>query len=69
MNRNVGSIDRIVRIILGIALLSPLFLLQGNMRWWGLIGVVLLLTGFVGWCPAYGLFGISSCRTPKRKLG
>lgn len=68
MNRNVGSVDRIIRIVLGLALLSLLGLVQGDLRWWGLIGVVPLLTGLVGWCPAYGLFGFSSCGTSGRRL-
>jgi len=69
MNRNVGNIDRTIRIVLGVALLSLLALLQGDMRWLGLIGIVPLLTGLVGWCPAYGLFGFSFCGTPKQRLG
>ncbi len=67
MTKNVGGIDRIIRIILGLALLSVPFLLEGNLRWLGLIGLVPLITGLAGWCPAYGLFGISSCGTQTHK--
>lgn len=66
MTGNVGRTDRIVRIVLGIAILSLLVLLEGNARLFGLIGLVPLVTGFVGWCPAYAIFGLSSRprRTP-----
>jgi len=60
MKMNVGSVDKVIRIIAGIALLSLLFILEGNARWWGLIGLVPLITGLVGWCPAYSLIGAST---------
>jgi len=63
MQANVGGIDRIIRIVAGLALLSLVFLVEGNMRWWGLIGGVLLFTGLVRWCPLYLPFGIKTCRT------
>ena len=47
-------------IIVGILLLSLFFVLDGNLRWLGLLGVVLLLTAFVGWCPAYSVLGIAT---------
>ncbi len=61
MKTNVGGIDRTARIIAGLILLSLIFILEGNARWWGLVGLVPLLTGTLGWCPAYTLFGFSSC--------
>jgi hypothetical protein len=64
MEANVGGADRVVRIVVGIALLSLLFLLEGNSRWWGLVGVVLIATGLLRWCPAYLPFGIKTCRKP-----
>lgn len=67
MVTNVGGIDRTLRIVLGLVLLSLVFILEGNARWWGLIGIVPLLTGILQHCPAYGLFGISSC--PRRLEG
>jgi len=63
MKPNVGALDRIIRVVIGLGLLSLLFVLEGNARWWGLIGVVPLLTAAVGWCPAYVPFGLSSCGT------
>lgn len=56
---NVGGIDRTIRIIAGLLLLSLVWLVPSN---WGFIGIVPLLTGLIGWCPAYLPFGISSCR-------
>jgi hypothetical protein len=61
MTANVGSVDRIVRIVLGLAILSLLFLLEGGARWWGLVGLVPLLTGLISWCPAYKLLGMNTC--------
>lgn len=61
MIQNVGGIDRILRIVVGLALLSLLVLLEGNARWWGLIGLVPLGTALFRWCPAYMLIGTSTC--------
>lgn len=63
MEKNVGGIDRVVRIVVGLALLSLVFLLDGDSRWWGLIGLVPLATAALGWCPAYLPFGIKTCKT------
>lgn len=60
MKENVGGIDKILRGAAGLALLSLLFILEGNARWWGLAGVVPLLTAIFGFCPAYPLLGIST---------
>jgi len=62
MKTNMGGVDRVVRIVIGLALLSLLFLLEGSARWWGLIGVVMIGTGIIGWCPAYLPFGITTCK-------
>lgn len=63
MKRNVGGIDRVLRILVGVAILSALVLLDGPSRWLGLVGLVPLGTALVGWCPLYPLFGIDTCRT------
>lgn len=63
MTRNMGTVDRAIRAALGLALLSLLFILEGNARWLGLIGLVPLATAALGWCPAYRPFGISTCAT------
>lgn len=60
MNRNVGAADRIVRVILGLALIGWGVTAKS---WWGAIGVVPLFTAALGWCPAYLPFGISTCAT------
>lgn len=63
MKTNVGSIDKIVRIVIGIALVA--WALFGGPVWaW--IGVIPLATGLMGWCPAYGLFGMSTCPLQKK---
>ncbi|MBN1209759.1 MAG: DUF2892 domain-containing protein [Myxococcaceae bacterium] len=59
MIRNEANWDRILRVFFGVVLLSMIFM--GPQTWWGLIGVVPLLTGLVGYCPLYQLFGVSSC--------
>ncbi|QPC43316.1 DUF2892 domain-containing protein [Kaustia mangrovi] len=61
MTRNVGGIDRIARIVVGLALLSLIVLMDGAARWWGLIGLVPLATGLMSYCPAYSIFGIDTC--------
>lgn len=62
MTKNMGTVDRVIRAIVGLALLSLLALLEGNQRYWGLIGLVPLGTALIGWCPAYAPFGLSTCR-------
>jgi hypothetical protein len=59
MSRNEGTIDRAIRIIAGLVLISLVFI--GPQTVWGWIGVVPLITGFVGYCPAYRLLGINTC--------
>jgi hypothetical protein len=61
MKLNVGGVDKVVRIALGIALLSLVVLLEGSVRWVGLVGIVPLVTGLVGYCPLYAVLGIDSC--------
>ena len=63
MTANVGGIDRAIRIIAGLAILSLFFVLDGPSRWWALAGLVLLGTGLVAWCPAYLPFGFRSNKT------
>ena len=62
MKTNVGGIDKIVRILVGIALVA--WALTGGPVWaW--IGVVPLATGVLGWCPAYTLLGMNTCPLKK----
>jgi hypothetical protein len=60
MIKNVGSLDRTLRIVAGLALVA--LTASGQVGAWGWIGVVPLSTGLLGWCPAYTLFGIKTCR-------
>lgn len=60
MSNNEGMLDRAIRVALGIALLSIVFI--GPRTAWGLLGFVPLLTGPVGHCPIYRALGISTCR-------
>ena len=61
MAANVGGIDRILRIVAGIAVLLLFFMLEGNARYWALLGLVPLLTGLFRFCPAYSLLGLNTC--------
>ena len=63
MTRNEGKLDRALRIVLGLALLSLVFV--GPQTNWGLIGLVPLVTGLVGNCPVYSVLGISTCSLNK----
>jgi hypothetical protein len=65
MQANVGGADRIIRIILGLVLLSLVFILDGNARYLGLIGIVPIATALIRWCPAYTLIGVNTCGTKK----
>lgn len=63
MTRNEGTIDRVLRVALGLVLLSLVFV--GPQTVWGWIGVVPLVTGLVGTCPVYSILGISTCPLKK----
>jgi len=56
MPNNVENLDRIIRVLAGIALLCVVVFVPGNWRWVGMIGLVPLITGLVGWCPVYAMF-------------
>jgi hypothetical protein len=61
MNKNIGGIDRIARIIAGIVLIA--LAATGTVGWWAWIGVVPLLTAILSWCPAYTLLGFRTCKS------
>jgi hypothetical protein len=61
LEQNEHVLDRAVRVVLGLVLLS--LVLVGPKTLWGLVGLVPLATGLFGSCPAYRLFGINTCRT------
>ena len=64
MKANVGGIDRILRIVIGLGILSAGYYFK---TWWGVIGFGPLLTGIFRFCPAYLPFGLNSCKRPEIK--
>ena len=63
MKANVGGIDRIARIVIGLVLIG--LTLTGTVGAWGWLGVVPLATGALGWCPPYAIFGFNTCSMKK----
>jgi hypothetical protein len=64
MQCNVGHpVDKTLRVLIGIGLLSLFYFLEGNLRWLGLIGIIPILTVVFGWCPGWALLGINTCKT------
>jgi hypothetical protein len=61
MKANVGGIDKVVRLVAAVALFSLFFLLEGNARLFGLVGIVPLATALLSWCPLYSLIGVNTC--------
>ncbi len=61
MQNNVGTIDRVVRVVLGLGLLSLFGVLEGNAKFLGLIGLIPLGTAAIRFCPLYRLVGLSTC--------
>ena len=66
MKKNIGKTDKIIRISLGVAILSQTVIGLGSL--WGLTGLVLIITALIDFCPAYAALGIST-RSVKDKLG
>lgn len=63
MTRNVGGIDRGLRITIGLVLIA--LAVTGTVGWWGYLGLLPLLTGLTGWCPPYALLGFNTCAMKK----
>ena len=61
MDKNVGGIDKLLRVVVGLALIAMVFV--GPQTPWGWIGIVPLATAAMSWCPLYTLLGIKTCRT------
>ncbi|MGB5494612.1 MAG: DUF2892 domain-containing protein [Sedimenticolaceae bacterium] len=61
MTKNIGTIDRTLRVIVGLALIA--LSVTGTTGPWGWIGIVPLVTALVSWCPAYTLLGIKTCKS------
>jgi O-antigen ligase len=60
MTKNIGNIERIVRIVGGLVLIA--LAATGTVGVWGWLGLVPLATGLIGWCPPYSLLGINTCK-------
>ncbi|MCU0634185.1 MAG: DUF2892 domain-containing protein [Gemmatimonadaceae bacterium] len=67
LQQNVGGADRLIRIVLGIALLAAVVIVDAPWRWAGLIGIIPLGTALMGSCPLYSLFGFSTCPLPRAR--
>jgi len=65
MTKNVGGVERIIRVFAGLGILSLVFVSPSTK--WGYLGIVPLATGLVGTCPLYTLFGISTCKAAKKQ--
>ena len=62
MPRNMGSLDRVIRVVVGLALLAGFFLnTTAEWRWLYLLGIVPLMTGLAGTCPMYSILGVNTC--------
>lgn len=60
MKKNVGQVDKWIRIVLGVVLLLLIIVVKSDWRWLGLIGIIPLATAFLNFCPLYALFGLST---------
>lgn len=60
MKANVGKADKVIRIILGAAIIGAGIYFKS---WWGAIGLIPILTAAISWCPLYSPFGIKTCKT------
>jgi len=58
MQKNIGQTDKIIRIVVGVAVIAAGVI---NQSWWGAVGIVPLLTAFIGFCPLYPILKISTC--------
>lgn len=65
MNKNVGQIDRLIRIIIGLALI--VLAASGTIGWWGYIGILPIVTALVSRCPAYTVLGVNTCKSPQSR--
>ena len=65
MNKNVGNVDRIIRIIIGVAILS--LTIVGPKTMWGILGIIPLLTAAFSFCPLYAIFNVKTCQLEHHK--
>lgn len=60
MNKNIGSVDKKVRVAVGVLLV--VLAITGTIGWWGWLGVILIITGSMNYCPAYSLLGVNTSK-------
>jgi len=65
MNKNIGTIDKGIRIVAGLVLLAYAIWGTSDYTWIGWFGIVPLVTAIIGWCPPYSLLGINTCSVKK----
>ncbi len=63
MKQNVHNVERVVRVVVGLVIVSLVFI--GPQSPWGWLGLVPLATGLTGWCPPYAMLGINTCKKPE----
>ena len=66
MKKNIHSVERLIRIVIGLVLVS--FVFWGPQNLWFLLGLIPLATGLIGWCPPYQLLGINTCSKKESAL-
>ncbi len=64
MQKNIGGMERVIRILVGVGILSLVFI--GPETKWGYLGLIPIATGIIGWCPPYALLGINTCKSCKK---
>jgi hypothetical protein len=60
MKANVGKADKVIRIVLGVAMMAAGIYFKS---WWGAIGLIPIITASISWCPLYAPLGIKTCKT------
>lgn len=65
MKQNIHNIERAVRVVAGLAIVSLVFV--GPQTPWAWLGLLPVATGLIGWCPPYAMLGISTCKTPEQQ--
>ncbi len=65
MKKNIGQLDRMIRLVLGVVVLSSFFFIEGGLKWISLLGVVLIFTATINFCPLYLPFGINTRKADK----
>jgi hypothetical protein len=63
MKQNIHNIERVVRVVVGLGIVSLAFI--GPQSPWAWLGLVPVATGLLGWCPPYSLLGINTCKKPQ----